>query len=239
MEDVTAISQFLRRQLNGKPAILGASSGIDSSLVAALASRALPKGSLRIFFMPDSLTPKRDYDDIRSLSSVIGIDIQTINIQPVADIFKKVLGATDTKAIGNIKSRIRMVILYYQSNLVNGLVLGTTNKTESLIGYYTKFGDGACDIEPIIHLYKHQVKDMSRLVGVPESIIGKKPSAGLWEAQTDEEELGMSYDRLDRILEEIFEAGSGISSDEHKRVKGMYDSSVHKRKMPVSIEDDV
>lgn len=238
IEDAEAISQFLRKRLNGRPAIIGASSGIDSSVVAALASRALPKESVKIFFMPDSLTSKSDYEDVERLSRAIGINIQKINIQPVIDIFIKVLNATDKKAIGNIKSRIRMIMLYYHANLMGGMVLGTTNKTESLIGYYTKYGDGGCDIEPIIHLYKNQVKALAKLMDIPESIINKKPSAGLWESQTDEDELGISYDRLDEILVDIFESGSNIVSENHKRVMEMHRGSEHKRRLPVSIEDD-
>ncbi|WP_162509135.1 NAD(+) synthase [Thermogymnomonas acidicola] len=130
-----------------------------------------------------------------------------------------------------------MVVLYYYANTDGGIVVGTTNRTEYLTGYYTKYGDGACDIEPIMHLYKHQVREMaSYLGGVPRRIIEKKPTAGLWEGQTDEDELGITYDRLDRILEDLFDLRIGTLTEEHRRIRAMYEETKHKREMPRSLQ---
>lgn len=230
--DVQRIKEFIKARLDGKNAIVGVSGGIDSSVVLMLTSTALGVESVKAYFMPDEITPKYDFEDIEKLSKASGIEIETINIQPIVDVFRTVLNAKDERAIGNIKSRIRMVLLYYFANVYNGMVVGTTNKSEDLVGYFTKYGDGACDIEPIKHVYKNQVRQIASLIGVPESIINKKPSAGLWLYQTDEEELGISYDRLDEILRDLFDLNKGAITEEHKKVLNLFEKSNHKRRLP-------
>ncbi|MEM2715772.1 MAG: NAD(+) synthase, partial [Candidatus Thermoplasmatota archaeon] len=150
-------------------------------------------------------------------------------------------GEMDEITLGNIKARLRMIFLYQFANSKNALVCGTSNKTELMIGYFTKYGDGASDILPIGDLYKTQVYQLARYVGIPEEILKKPPTAGLWKGQTDEKELGISYEKLDKILyglerQKSFEEISKIaevSIEEVKRIYGMVKKTEHKRKFPV------
>lgn len=236
-KNLEEITDFLSSNLAEKKAVVGISGGIDSATVLMLLTKILDGSSIIAVFMPEAGTPEEDYKDVRELSASSGVDIQTIGIQPMVEAFTRTLSATDPKAIGNIKSRVRMVTLYYLANMNNALVVGTTNKSENLIGYFTKYGDGGCDIEPIIDLYKWEVRELSREVNVPGSIIDKKPSAGLWEGQYDEIEMGMTYEELDRILVELFEEGKGDVSQKHERVRQMHINSEHKRRMPLKKEN--
>ncbi|SMD31195.1 NAD+ synthase [Picrophilus oshimae] len=233
-----SISDFLRQELNGKNAVIGVSSGIDSALVLTILSKAIDKDRIHAFFMPDRFTRSADFDDIRSLEGSTGVKINEINIENIVNGYKSTLGIKDKKYEGNIRSRVRSVILYYNANLLNGLVVGTTNRTEYLIGYFTKYGDSACDLEPIEHLYKSDVRELASYLKVPESIIRKKPSAGLWSDQYDEDELGMGYEELDSILKDLFEKKTGILDDRYKMVYDMYIRSQHKRKLPKSMMND-
>ncbi|KJE49333.1 MULTISPECIES: NAD+ synthase [unclassified Acidiplasma] len=234
-EVVEKIKTFLKSRLNGKIAVLGVSSGIDSSLVLKLLSVSINTNKIKAIFMPDRFTRESDYDDIKALEDNTGIRIETINIEPVFSSFISILGHTDKKIEGNLRSRIRATILYYFANQYNGLVIGTTNRTEYLLGYYTKFGDGACDIEPIEFLYKTDVRKISKYLGIPDSIINKKPSAGLWENQYDEDELSMPYHRVDQILIDIFDKNIRKDTDDYKKIIGIYNNSEHKRRMPETL----
>lgn len=234
---VEEILEFLSGTLEDRKAVLGVSGGIDSALVLMLLARSVGKESIVAVFMPDNGTPDRDYRDIRELSKASGVEINTINIQPMVDAFTKTLRASDKKAIGNIKSRVRMAALYYHSNITGGMVVGTTNRSENLIGYFTKYGDGGCDIEPIIGLYKTEVRKASHELNVPISIIDKLPSAGLWENQFDEVEMGVTYEELDSILSDLFDRKTGLISEKHRKVNEMYLASQHKRRMPLAKEN--
>ncbi len=234
-EVVEKIKTFLKSRLNGKIAVLGVSSGIDSSLVLKLLSVSINTNKIKAIFMPDRFTRESDYDDIKALEDNTGIRIETINIEPVFSSYISILGHADKKIEGNLRSRIRATILYYFANQYNGLVIGTTNRTEYLLGYYTKFGDGACDIEPIEFLYKTDVRKISKYLGIPDSIINKKPSAGLWENQYDEDELSMPYHRVDQILIDIFDKNIRKDTDDYKKIIGIYNNSEHKRRMPETL----
>lgn len=223
------IIEFLRKFTDGKPMVLAVSGGIDSALVYKLAS-VLDATRLHAYFMPDDNTPRQDYQDIAKLSEN-GPAIEVVNISGLTESFSFTLGVKDVKLLGNIKARIRMTALYYYSNLLGGIVLGTTNLSEYLTGYFTKFGDGACDIEPIMHLFKSDVRRLAAQCGVPESILARPPSAGLWENQTDEKELGIKYEELDVELGKIL---SGIETD-NRVVEKLYRDSWHKRKAPENL----
>ncbi len=154
--------------------------------------------------MPEfGLTHSTDSGEAKALVDWLGIDFRTINISGIISAFMSVIPGSesaDKLTKGNLKARIRMSLLYFHANQMNRLVMGTSNKTEIILGYYTKYGDGGVDLEPIARLYKTEVWELSRILGIPEFIIAKKPSAGLWTGQTDEDELGISYIKLDNVL---------------------------------------
>ena len=165
--------------------------------------------------MPSTTTPTEDKIHGISIAQNLGIEYKEIAIDSILNEFLSMTQLEENNlAIGNLKARIRMSIIYYYANQKNYLVSGTGNKSEILIGYFTKHGDGACDIEPIGDLYKTEVYKLSKLLNVPKEIIDKPPRAGLWNNQTDESEIGMSYDLLDQILylyTEKNEENSGIA----------------------------
>ena len=185
--------------------VVGISGGIDSALVVFLAVEALGKDHVLGIHLPElNVTPAEDVLDATEVANELGIELKVINIGELMESFMNVIPDSvqaDSHVNGNLKARMRMSILYYYANLRGSIVMGTGNKTEILIGYFTKYGDGGVDIEPIGDLYKTDVREMARMLGVPEGILTKPPSAGLWEGQTDENDLGMSYDMIDRILQ--------------------------------------
>jgi len=227
---IEAIREFLKEKIGSKYAVLGVSSGIDSSLVLTLLATSIDQDKIKAIFMPDRYTKQEDYDHIKMLSESTGVEIIEVNIENIFQSYRKILNSTDKKIEGNVRSRIRANILYYHANLLGGLVIGTTNKTEFLLGYYTKYGDGACDIEPIEGLYKTDVWDIASILKIPQSIIDKRPSAGLWEGQYDEEELKMNYREIDRALADIFDY-SNFKAD-YVKLMELYLRSMHKRELP-------
>jgi len=151
--------------------------------------------------MPSTTTPTEDKIHGIKIAQHLGIDYKEIAIDSILNEYLSVTQLdNDDLAIGNLKARIRMSLLYYYANFKNYLVIGTGNRSEILIGYFTKHGDGACDMEPIGDLYKSEVFKLSEYLNISEEILNKPPRAGLWANQTDEDEIGMSYDLLDRIL---------------------------------------
>lgn len=234
-KEIERITAFLREHVGSKIPVIGISGGIDSALALMLLKEAFPDREILAYFMPDSSTPASDYDDVNALQKTSGVPIRTIKVDSPVKAFSNLLEVASKEALGNIKSRSRMIILYYESNIRNGVVIGTTNRSEAVVGYYTKFGDGGCDIEPIIHLLKREVRELASALNVPKNIISKKPSAGLWEAQTDESELGMTYDELDDAVVALFDQNQEAISPLQKRVAELYKGSEHKRKMPVKM----
>lgn len=221
--------------------VVGISGGIDSALAAALACRAV--GPQRVFglVLPDAETSAAEAEDARTVIQWLRIESRLMNIQTSADALIRAGGETDRVGLGNIKARARMVLLYSEAARRQSLVLGTGNKSEILTAYFSKHGDGGVDIQPMGDLYKTQVRILARHLGAPERIIQKVPTAGLWAGQTDEDELGITYERLDRILlglelrmpiEKI--AGAvGVPDSEVKRIEEMHRRSQHKRRMPM------
>ncbi len=245
-EMVSVVSTFIKDsvRLSGtKGVVIGMSGGLDSSLLAKLASDTLGPDRVLGVFLPESSTPASDADQVESFSKELGIEHETISIDEAVEALKNTAGgsANDAMVLANIKARTRMIILYERANTMNRLVLGTGNKSELMVGYFTKFGDGGCDLLPLGDLYKTQVREMARFLGLPEEIINKPPSAGLWEGQTDEKELGIGYDDLDPILLGI-ELGmndsdisdrTGSTEAEVSRIRSMVRSTAHKRKTPL------
>ncbi len=232
------ILDFLGNSLKDKSAVIGVSGGIDSSLVLMMLREVVPEDRLKAIFMPDVSVGETDLKDILELEKVSGIRIQTIYIDNILKSYTSLLEIKDMKALGNVKSRVRMTILYYFANLNNALVVGTTNLTEYITGYFTKFGDGGCDLEPIIKLTKAQVRELAKEFNVPGSIIRKPPSAGLWKDQTDERELGYSYYVIDEEVQFFVKHGYFQHNEVGLRVKELYNESMHKRIMPNRPEMD-
>ena len=200
----TDIVEFIKSKVNESKTdgiVVGLSGGIDSTLTAYLSCEAVGKENVFGIIMPSATTPTEDKIHGIEIAQKLGIDYKEIAIDSILNEFLLMTQLEENDlAIGNLKARIRMSIIYYYANQKNYLVSGTGNKSEILIGYFTKHGDGACDMEPIGELYKTEVFQLSEYLDIPEQIISKPPRAGLWENQTDEEEIGMSYDLLDKIL---------------------------------------
>jgi NAD+ synthase len=180
---------------------VGLSGGIDSTLIAYLSCEAVGKDNVFGVVMPSATTPAEDTVHGIETAQRLGIEYTEIAIDSILNEYLCLTKLEeDNLAIGNLKARIRMSIIYYYANAKNYLVSGTGNRSEILIGYFTKHGDGACDMEPIGDLYKSEVYRLSEYLNIQKEIIKKPPRAGLWENQSDEEEIGMGYDLLDQIL---------------------------------------
>ncbi|MGI5998165.1 MAG: NAD(+) synthase [Lutispora sp.] len=181
--------------------VLGLSGGIDSAVVAALCKRAFPDDTLCLI-MPCHSNPK-DEQDARLVSDKLNLKVERVVLDPVFDTLRKSVGSLDTDSkllLGNMKSRLRMVTLYYYAGKHNYLVAGTSNRSEYTIGYFTKYGDSGSDILPISDFVKAEVYEMAKYLKIPDEIINKAPTAGLWENQTDEDEMKMTYRELDEYL---------------------------------------
>ena len=197
------IGEFIRgqlRQAGFERAVLGLSGGIDSALVAFLTAEAIGAEQLLCVQMPYRTSSPASLADAQAVVDQLGTATEVVDISPMVDGFYG--GQSDATALrrGNFMARMRMSVLYDRSVTWGGLVVGTGNKTESLIGYTTVFGDSACAFNPIGDLYKSQVRQMAEAMGVPDAIIRKAPSADLWPGQTDETEAGFTYPVLDRLL---------------------------------------
>ncbi len=227
--------------------VLGLSGGIDSAVVAYLAVKALGSSNVHGYILPTSTTSKQDLSDAKLIKDELNIHVDIISIDDFYTNFlnkcnkKNIPQTNNILASANVKPRIRMSILYYYATVYNSLVIGTGNKTEISVGYFTKYGDGGVDLLPIGDLYKEEVVKVAKELGVPESIIEKPPTAGLLPEQTDEEELGMSYSELDRLLYLYLEKSCtstdisnklNIELSEVERIINLYNSSEHKRNTP-------
>jgi NAD+ synthase len=244
---------FIRNQLRQagfERALLGLSGGIDSALVAFLAAGAIGPERLLCVSMPFRASSTASVDDARTVVERLGCASELVDISPMVDGYfgrEPEPGAAGAEGLeasqlrrGNFMARQRMAILYDRSVTWGGLVVGTGNKTEALIGYTTLFGDSACAFNPIGDLYKSQVRQVAAAVGVPEQIIRKAPSADLWPGQTDEAEAGFTYPELDRLLfwmidkrrtdEELVAMGFPQAAVE--RVKRLVATSEFKRQVP-------
>jgi NAD+ synthase len=197
------IGEFIRgqlRQAGFERAVLGLSGGIDSALVAFLTAEAIGADRLLCVLMPYRTSSPASQGDAEAVVEQLGCASELVDISPMVDGFFEPDSDASSLRRGNFMARMRMSVLYDRSVVWGGLVVGTGNKTESLIGYTTIFGDSACAFNPIGDLYKSQVRQMAEAIGVPDAIIRKAPSADLWPGQTDETESGFSYPVLDRLL---------------------------------------
>ena len=231
-----SISEWIREQVTragSKGAVVGLSGGIDSAVVGALCKRALGDSVLGTILPCQSQAIDEEY--ARLVSATFGVRIHKVDLTPVYETLVAGLSETAFLAGANAKSRLRMTTNYYLANLNGYLVIGTWNRTEIFIGYFTKHGDGGADILPIGGLLKREVRALARELGVPQPIIDRKPTAGLWPGQTDEGEIGIAYDELDEIIVSL-ERGdvTGLRPEAVQRVLRLHQSSANKRAlMPV------
>ena len=247
------IVNFIREIVNESDTdgiVIGLSGGIDSTVVAFLLKEAIGNDKIDSYHVYSSTTPKEDTEHARLVSEILDINYKEIDIDTITSEFldladdNGVSNSFENKsAEGNLKARIRMSMLYYFANMKNCLVAGTGNKSELLIGYFTKYGDGACDFEPIGDIYKTQLRKLAKSWNIPDVIINKPPRAGLWIGQTDEDEIGLTYDVLDQLLyliidknltnEEILKEMNS-SNMEINKVRDKISNNQHKLQFPPS-----
>ena len=224
----STIENFLEEQMkknHSEGLILGLSGGIDSAVLAYICKRKFPDKTIAIVMPDTAITPKIETEDALKMVSLTGIQYKLIDINPIVNEYSMYLEPNE-RAKGNLRARVRTNILYYYANAKNYLVLGSSDKSEYLIGYFTKFGDGASDITPIVSLYKLQVREIAKYLGVPENVITKKSSPHLWKDHEAENELGASYEEVDSILYCLFD--KKLSAQETQEVTGIEMSTIEK-----------
>ncbi|MFW9901116.1 MAG: NAD+ synthase [Candidatus Thorarchaeota archaeon] len=224
--------------------VVGLSGGIDSAVTSFLCVKAIGTERVIGLGLPCS-SISQDLKDAEKMAKLLGIKFIQIELTSVYDEFIKVtepIFKSSPLAKANLKPRLRMMTNYFVGQSFGKfLVAGTSNRTESAIGYFTKYGDGGVDFEPIGGLYKCEVRKIAKLINIPEEIIKKPPSAGLWEGQTDEGEIGLTYDVLDEI---IFRIDNGydlkdLNQEDVDKVKKMMKFALHKNKMPPSFRINI
>lgn len=226
------LTRFIRHEINSngfERAVIGVSGGIDSALSAALAARALGPENVLAVRMPYRSSNENSLTDADELIKSLGIQHETIDITPMVEPLFERFPDMNNMRRGNIMARQRMIVLYDQSAAFNALVLGTSNKTETLLGYSTVYGDSAAAAQPIGDLYKYQVRQLSAALGVPDSILNKPPSADLWVGQTDEQELGYSYDTADQVLYLLIDERYSIDAVVEAGFQREFVEHIHKR----------
>ena len=220
--------------------IFGLSGGIDSGVIAYLCAKSMKEKTLALI-MPDSkISPKEETEDAIKIVDTLGINYKLIDINSIHREYYNVLEPNDL-ALGNLRARIRKNLLYYYANSKNLLVLGSSDKSEFNIGYFTKFGDGAADLLPIVSLYKTQIRQIAKELGLPNNIITKKSSPNLWPNHVAESEIGATYDEIDCILYCIIDKKlsvdetvnqTKIESETVEKIYQLYKKSEHKRITP-------
>ncbi|MFN0158717.1 MAG: NAD+ synthase [Bacteroidota bacterium] len=208
------LADFLRDQIHNagfRKAVLGLSGGIDSAVSAFLAVKALGKNNVLGIIMPYRTSSPESRNDAEGVAHHLGIQTQLVDITPMVDGYVNSNKSMDRTRTGNVMARQRMIVLYDVSSREKALVVGTSNKTEIFLGYGTLFGDTACAVNPLGDLYKIQVRQLARALGVPMQIIEKPPSADLWQGQTDEDEFGFSYDQVDHLLYYMIDERRSVS----------------------------
>ena len=239
----TILTAFIRTELSKfgfSNGILGLSGGIDSTVSAYLSARALGSGHVIGLLMPYGKSFQRDLEDAQHAAQALDIRTETIDISPQVDAYFTRFPTENRIQNGNKMARERMSILYDFSEREKALIIGTSNKTELLLGYGTLHGDMACAINPIGDLYKTQLRILGQHLGVPEQILNKAPTAGLWDGQTDEQELGLSYTEIDTILFHMIDKrmpreellGQGFDEAKVDKIIRMIKNSQFKRALP-------
>ena len=242
-KEAERVEAFIRAELADaglSKIVVGLSGGLDSAVVAFLCARAIAPENVFALLMPHETSSPESIEHAEAVANAAGIAHETIEITAAVEALADMLPTDDRVRRGNTMARVRMITLYDQSARRGALVAGTGNRTESLLGYTTLHGDSACGFRPIAHLYKCQVRQLARFLGVPDGVIAKPPSADLWEGQTDEGELGFSYDDVDWLLHNMMDqaktdselAAMGFPADFVARVRSLVEKSEFKRRMP-------
>lgn len=220
--------------------VLGLSGGLDSATSAFLGVRALGRERLIPFILPYRSSSPESLEDARLVCERLGLEPRLVDISPMVDAYFSFFPEADRRRRGNFMARMRMAILYDQSEALDALVMGTGNRTESLLGYTTLWGDMACAFTPLGGLYKTQVRRLAGHLGVPDKIIEKPPTADLWQGQTDEGEMGISYREADAILYRLVDlkmnaeriVAQGFRPESVEKVRSMMEKSAFKRSLP-------
>ena len=243
-ETIGMLIGFLRDEISKvgvKKSVLGLSGGIDSSLSAFLAAKAMGPENVTGVIMPYRLSSPKSEEDARAVAKACGINIKVVDISRQVDAYFELYKEASELRKGNKMARERMTILYDHSAMLNALVVGTSNKTELLLGYGTLFGDMASALNPLGDLFKTQVMKLCRYIGVPSQVVEKPPSADLWAGQTDEEELGYTYEEADAVLFMLVDCRFSVQDliedgfDENlvKGISRLIMASQYKRRLPL------
>ncbi len=243
--DAEVLRSFVRGTVadaGAKGAVVGISGGIDSAVVTKLCVDALGPERVHAVFIPTDSTPESDYRQVKDMCQQWGVGLEVLNIQGPVDTFGALLleEGDDPLQKGNMIARCRMITLFDRAKRSGCLVFGTSNLSELMMGYMTKYGDGAEDATPLYDLYKTQVWEIAAIIGVPQEIIDKVPTAGLWDGQTDEEEMGIHYRTLDKALNVMEQGGSdadmaeaaGITAAKAAEIRRTVKGMGHKRSLP-------
>lgn len=237
------IVTFLKNELESSGLdgyVFGLSGGLDSSVVASLISQATGETAFALVMPTSKATPEQDTSDAVELAKRLGMQFRIIDLSDIHSSILREL-SSNRLASGNLLARIRMCLLYYYANQRNSLVVGTSDKSEFLIGYFTKYGDGAADILPIASLYKTQVRALGNYLKLPNTILSKKSAPMLWESHTAEEEIGATYEEIDSVLYCLYDLKLsprntakklGIAMERVEKIRQMHIRSAHKRNFP-------
>ncbi|WP_122089530.1 NAD+ synthase [Halalkalicoccus subterraneus] len=242
------IVSFVRRRVaeaDAEGVVIPMSGGIDSTLTAAIAADALDTDRVLALGLPCHKTEYLGATDARTIADGLGIEHREIQLHGLLELFEEqvapAIGSADEEILGNVVARFRMICAYYAANTRSSLVLGTSNRSELLLGYFTKYGDGGADLYPVGDLYKTEIRALAPHVGVPKRIISKEPTAGFWAGQTDAEDLGAPYDLLDAVLLRLVDREEppqriadelDIDVDTVEECKRRFVTSAHKRAVP-------
>ena len=243
VEEIRVFCKDLVQQSGATGVVFGLSGGVDSSVTAMILSGALgPESVLAVIMPEEGITPEEDTRDAMTVARLSGAQVERVDMETIVRGFQSSLPTTTDKiARGNLTARARMTTLYHYANSKNLLVAGTSDRSEILLGYFTKHGDGGADFLPIGDLYKTQVRAMARHLGLPRRIAEKPSSPMLWRGHTAKEELGIGYERMDLILHALFDLElhpqeaakqTGAKIEEVRRVIEMHQRTSHKRTTP-------